>query len=54
MKKVVSSGAIHVFLVLTLPLMLLTFAAWGVIYQLSKRKERMEKEKRLAAAGGQP
>jgi hypothetical protein len=53
-EKIVSGGAIQVFLFCTLPLMVITFAAWGVIYQWSKRQEKKAREKEVAAARGQP
>ena len=46
-EKTISVGAINIFLAATLPLTFLTFVAWGLFYQFSKRKDRKEKEKRF-------
>jgi hypothetical protein len=38
-EKTVSLGAIEIFLATSLPLMLLTFAAWFVVYRWVNRKD---------------
>lgn len=47
-EKVVSSGAIEVFLVVTIPCMLFTFAAAYGFYRWSKRHEQKEMDRRAA------
>jgi len=46
--KVVSSGAIEIFLVITVPLMVLTFAAACGFYSWSRRRERKEMDRQAA------
>lgn len=48
LEKVVSSGAILIFLVLTGPFMIVTFAAAYGFYRWSKRSERKKMERRAA------
>ena len=48
LEKVVSLGAIEIFLVITIPCMFLTFAAAYGFYRWSKRRERKEMERQAA------
>jgi hypothetical protein len=48
LEKVVSSGAIEIFLVVTVPCMILTFAGAYGFYRWSKRRERKEMDRQAA------
>lgn len=48
LSKVVSRGAIEVFLVITIPCMILTFSAAYGFYRWTKRRERKEQERQAA------
>lgn len=53
LEKVVASGAIWIFLAVTIPFMVLTFAAAYVFYRWNKRQEQNETD-RQAADESQP
>ena len=45
--KVFQSDALKLYIYITLPLMVLTFAAWGVIYKLENRKAEKKRRKTI-------
>ena len=53
LEKVVSRGAVEIFLAVTIPCMILTFSAAYGFYRWSKRRERKEQD-RQAAGLSQP
>lgn len=50
--KVYHPAALNLYLEVTLPMMVLTFAAWAAMYQWSKRKERLQRKKETSEKSG--
>jgi hypothetical protein len=44
-QRVYQSGALDLYLAITVPMMAVTFGAWRVVYEWMKWKERKEGEK---------
>jgi hypothetical protein len=44
-QRVYQSGALGLYLAITIPMMVVTFGAWRVVYEWMRYKERQETEK---------